>query len=353
MRYAQLVFSLALLVLSACGTKEARLALQPITPLPVATRTGATTGPAVPLARLDVAGGIDCPTSTTCYAAGHNGAVARSSDGGSSWQALPVTIGLQPDQYIALLRCPAVLVCFALARGTNPYMNVYATTIDGGASWSLQGIRTIGSAEDIEGLSCPEEKICYGVTNDGVQVTKDGGSTWINQELSRRQVLDDISCLDANTCFAVGGVWGPEGSTGNILATTDGWKRWADQTAEPALPLRVISCPTTMICMAGGRDGAVRRTTDGGKHWNNVDLGSKQLLYTITAILCPDPHHCLAAARGDLITDPNWIYVTSDGGASWQGHQFDGKTIEGFACPTARNCFAWGTANDLLATDDG
>lgn len=78
--------------------------------------------------------------------------------------------------------------------------------------------------------------------------------------------LNNLACVDARTCYAVGGapfIGGP----GIILKTTNGGEGWSAQSIPTTNPLRGISCPSALVCYVAGDGGALLKTTDGGATW--------------------------------------------------------------------------------------
>ena len=60
---------------------------------------------------------------------------------------------------------------------------------------------------------------------------------------------------------------------------------------------------------AGGSDGALYHSADGGREWNRVALGSEQ--GTIKTI------HFNNAQQGSVTTEGGAVWSTTDGGATW------------------------------------
>lgn len=89
---------------------------------------------------------------------------------------------------------------------------------------------------------------------------------WIPLTSGVTNDLNNLACVDARTCYAVGGapfIGGP----GIILKTTNGGESWSAQSIPTTNPLRGISCPSSLVCYVAGDGGALLKTTNGGVTW--------------------------------------------------------------------------------------
>jgi photosystem II stability/assembly factor-like uncharacterized protein len=68
--------------------------------------------------------------------------------------------------------------------------------------------------------------------------------------------------------------------------------------------------------------GAIAKTTDGGKTWENVFQQDGSFYFN--GIHCHDEEHCIAVAEGHNCANPGaHIFITHDGGAHWNQTLFD------------------------------
>ena len=118
----------------------------------------------------------------------------------------------------------------------------------------------------------------------------DGGQTWSSDTLpgfGQSNELNDVTCVSATDCVAVGGLGvlvgpGPGQSSGittqaAVLTTHDGGATWIARLVPPSVQgLSAISCPTATSCIAVGyhssqhftvRSAAVLVTHDSGATW--------------------------------------------------------------------------------------
>ena len=89
---------------------------------------------------------------------------------------------------------------------------------------------------------------------------------------------------------------------------------WRTQTSGTQQRLNDVACLSALRCEAVGEAGTIVSTDDGGTTWRalgNPLQGSSSALY---AIACVAPSSCYVIAR------PDTILVTHDGGANWSSH---------------------------------
>lgn len=132
------------------------------------------------------------------YFAGAPGKIYKTVDGGKSWTTAETGL----DQILSLQFLDAKN---AYAYGHHKLLK----TIDGGASWSLVTDRMVDFFHFFtpsEGISIQTLEICgyenNVVLDNAFLITHDGGTTWINGDLSRNFSLKRIFFLDANHAFS-------------------------------------------------------------------------------------------------------------------------------------------------------
>jgi photosystem II stability/assembly factor-like uncharacterized protein len=251
---------------------------------------------------------VQCPSATVCYAAGDRGFVLKSSDAGKTWAYLHSTDG----NPIYGLTCPTASVCYA----TDIYAHIVKTS-DGGATWTWQ--RTP-------------------VTTPGVDVPGSGGPNPFAG-------LFGVSCVDANTCVAVGG-FPPAGTDPPIVATTNGGTTWTLETSNSGTNnyLHAVAClPASTTCYAVGRGGSIVTTTD-LVNWTKMTSGTTNALNSIT---CLSTTSCVASGQSgtlDVLSGSTWTATTGNGG---------GAFLAGVTCLNATTCYAAGKQGVTLATTNG
>ncbi len=249
---------------------------------------------------------VQCPSATVCYAAGDRGFVLKSTNAGRTWAYLQSTA----SNAIYGLACPTASVCYA----TDIYAHVIKTA-DAGATWTWQ--RTP-------------------VTTPGVDVPGSGGPNPFAG-------LFGVSCVDADTCVAVGG-FPPTGTDPPIVTTTDGGAHWALQTSNSGAGnyLHAVAC-LPGACYAVGRGGSIVTSTD-MTTWTKLTSGTTSALNSIT---CQSATSCIATGQGgtiDVLSGTTWTATTGNGA---------GNFLAAVTCPAATTCYAAGKQGVTLATVDG
>lgn len=187
--------------------------------------------------------------SLTGWAAGENGSVMKTTNGGSSWTKLES--GYTHDLVDIAFASPMD----GCAVSEDGYC---LRTTDGGSSWSSQKITQYWLGT-----------ICYSDANNvwatgeyGVIVhSSNGGATWHVQKSSISWGdYYDISFSTPQVGWAVGQI--------NPLKTTDGGATWIDVTSGPS-DMEIVQFVDANFGWASSGNGAVMRTTDGGETWTN------------------------------------------------------------------------------------
>jgi photosystem II stability/assembly factor-like uncharacterized protein len=190
---------------------------------------------------------------------------------------------------------------------------------DQGASWTRQ---SSGTRRDLSGISCVDVNTCtaVGSDTDGIQEgtilrTTNGGATWTPQSSGTIGFFEGVACVDANTCTAVG--YDPAlGGNAIILRAS-------------------VSCIDVNICIAVGGHDTIVRTKDGGATWSVQFQGPR--LEGLFAISCVDVNTCTAVGEG---VDVGLIVRTTDQGATWTRQSGVNQALFGVACTDANRCIA-------------
>jgi photosystem II stability/assembly factor-like uncharacterized protein len=209
---------------------------------------------------------------------------------------------------------------------------------DGGGTWTIQNVRPTGSNLGLADISCVDANTCMAVGFDGgsdasVLRTVDGWATWITtrQSYGPSTRLHGVSCADAQTCAAVGTVFtrkptpeDPTAYTALNLRTTDGGATWTQQPVGSTTWLESVSCTDTNTCtVVGGYwrstfqtvgDGYILRTTDGGTTWTTQYTDLHR--GRVTAVSCAGST-CVALQGFSQGSATGKILWTTDGGNSW------------------------------------
>ena len=101
-----------------------------------------------------------------------------------------------------------------------------------------------------------------------------------------------------------------------------------------------------------GGEGVIK-STDGGLHWTNINIGLKNL-YVGTLFMHPlNPDILLAGTGNNQYHEDAGIYLTENGGANWQ-HVLRGDNIESVEFAISNPSIAYaGSANNIYRSEDG
>jgi photosystem II stability/assembly factor-like uncharacterized protein len=172
--------------------------------------------------------------------------------------------------------------------------------------------------------------------------------------------LQDISCVSAASCVAVGGP-NQVGGKGTVVETANGGRTWTRFASAKLDNFQSVSCVRGLVvptCFATGTEYDAQSGADdyvtaashtGGRSWGiDQDLGNAAAFDSMT---CTDASHCWAGGDGGTSA----LDGTANGGKSWSlVTASEGNTDAGdVSCLTVNVCVA--TADDGLwvTTDDG
>ncbi|MGO9343195.1 MAG: WD40/YVTN/BNR-like repeat-containing protein [Acidimicrobiales bacterium] len=295
-------------------------------------------------------------------------------DGGDTWQesSLPVTLSDATG-----LACADADTCATLGMDASGNATFLETT-DGGNTWATEaGPSQITSNIGVTTLACNTSESCVAVASDpGGQsgaalsfVTDDGGATWTDSNLPTDFVpggQGSMQCLSAEDCVVSGFYQSPDGSPGippgTVLYTTDDATTWTAATLPPGLgPLGSWSCADATDCVASffGDDGSSSEivvSTDGGRSWSEADASGLPAAF-LMGVSCPTASECWAGGldrasggsggSGAIAVKlgpgaQGVVASTADGGQTWQSAQLpEGvMAVVSIACPSDTGCYA-------------
>jgi photosystem II stability/assembly factor-like uncharacterized protein len=293
------------------------------------------------LARLTTIFFLD---ATRGWAAGSNGTLLATEDGGASWRRRPL-----PERESRELIND--LWFFDPARGwllgeygrfnrmPNPSGAIervfLMSSADGGANWrpaelsappapvraGLSG-RTVSATPaqpETKPAPKPDEikpsdpvlvRMAFATPNAGwacgetgaIQATTNGGASWSLQPVLTKKLLYDVAAIDERTAVVVG-------AGGTVLRTADGGRTWREVSSGVAAALRAVHFANARLGWAAGSGGVILVTTNGGASWRPQESGATQNLNDLAFV---------NETEGWAAGDRGLLLHTTDGGATWQ-----------------------------------
>ncbi|MGD8779705.1 MAG: YCF48-related protein [Ignavibacteria bacterium] len=239
-----------------------------------------------------------------------------SNDFGDTWELLTDI----PSATIYSLSAVSDNIIYA--AGSNG--TIFKST-NGGNDWEAGFVYDNKVAPNIQKIYFVNENVGYaGHSYSMVSKTTDGGETWeavINDTAVSSVIRYGLYFFDENTGFVVG-------KSGNdvdvIYKTTDGGASWTLTTGIAEANLRSVAFANTQIGAVVAEDMKILYTSDGGSNWQLAtitDVPEDLDLYDVVFTSSTD-----AVAVGNDV-----ILKTTDGGANWKyvaveglGHKLNG-----------------------------
>lgn len=286
------------------------------------------------------------------WAVSSDGKVLKTDDGGASWQPQFHTPGVW-------LRC----VAFSDERTgwvgtTDPATRLFRTR-DGGQNWEpVGGLPAV--APFTCGLSVVNESVIYGAgTNEpgringgnvanipGVIKSTDGGETWTGFDMSEHaNLLVDIYFPEPDRGWVVGGKADVPNPTTRgrvrpvVLFTENGGQTWTNLLADMQADLPLgewgwkiffVNDQVGYVSLENLDDGAVLKTTDGGRTWARKPVNDQQGNANLEGIGFIDEDNGWVGGWGDRFFQGGFSSATADGAESWRDANEIGRFINRF-----------------------
>ena len=222
------------------------------------------------------------------WAIGQAGLIARTDDGGRTWQIQPLQFG------------EVVQAAWFLDREHGWLISTKTETVGvcpgcGFSERCLALFRTSSGGERWEGPIC-------------IQVPQ--WSEWY----SGIEWWHDIQFTDANTGWIVA-------AKGVVIKTSDGGLTWQPQTVGTAVDLGSLCFLDAQTGWVAGQGGVLLATADGGANWSQQRLGSNDLRAV----------HFVNRQMGWVSSAEREVFQTSDGGRTWSTttlhEEYGGPTV--------------------------
>lgn len=268
--------------------------------------------------------------ANNAWIVGGNGALLRSSNGGTSWMSQDNP--LRPTPFLGL----SIVFPDALTGLISMNNGALLRSTDGGFTWELLA-RT--------GLSIQKMRIApdgsvwgYGSLGS-ISRSTDGGTSWEQFTTGISTVVYDVSFPDATTAVAACG-------NGVLLRSVDNGATWTQIAAPYGTDVISVdfSSPTHGIALQQPR--YVLRSTDGGQSWSDTTFGVNQLTQVRFA----------TEETGWIVSNsPGSVYRTQNGGVSWESVTVEPTrryTFLGILPVDAQRAMLMGVGGAIFTTDD-
>lgn len=224
------------------------------------------------------------------YAAGEDGTLLRTTDGGTSW--VPLNSGTSNSLYSVYL--PSTNTGYA----SGTFGTIIKTT-DGGTNWVALNS---GTTTQLNSVYFTDTTTGYAAGDGGILLkTSNGGTNWTNLDAGTSISLNSVYFTDANNGFIAG-------DSGTIIKTTDGGTIWVPMPSGTINSLHSVKFLDSSKGFIVGDSGTILKTTDGGASWTVCYTGMPLCLNSIYLIDTDTGY--VAGARGAILK-------TTNGGIKW------------------------------------
>jgi photosystem II stability/assembly factor-like uncharacterized protein len=259
------------------------------------------------------------------YAASSDGGVSMTTNDGSEWT--PRSAGLREEMIRSLAVSPSdPSIVYA---GTDVYLSGNGVhqgkrrgrrwgPISSGHTYDGPVKAIAVDPTDRNRLFVAMNDYCDGCDNGAIELSTDGGKTWVDVSPSNGAVEDvAIDPFDPNTVF-VASVFSPTG----LYKSTDGGQSWTDAGFDVSYVTDLAMDPSTPgVAYAGTAGVGVYKTVDGGATW--LGTGLPAVFVTDLAVSPSNPSVVYAGA-----TSSGGVWRSANGGSTWS--EVGGPLPDGF-----------------------
>lgn len=271
-------------------------------------------------------------SSLLAFATGENGALAKTTDGGVSW----ANVGVSTSSRVRDASFATETVGFALDIGGTLFR-----TDNGGVSWKILNTGTSTAPRAL--LALDANRILL-IGPRGIRRSTDGGGSFapVRGRVARANLIDYDRAGSAVFVFDFKSVF---------VSTTAGqsWKKVKRPPTRADLEaVDFVSAKRGFILTYEGR---LWRTTNGGRKWREVPLGSDSGF----ELAFSDSNNGFVAVRDFAGKFNGYVLRTTDGGKTWQPQLLDDEGIDtdGLVVTGGNSAIALSLSNALFATTTG
>lgn len=241
--------------------------------------------------------------------------------------------------------CPTASECVAVGAGAASSANppgLVEVSSNGGETFTDEPVPT--GTPQLNDVTCLDAMHCLAVGGSTVLVTADGGMTWTSEFAG--QDLSAVTCVNESDCIAGG--WNASWRVGSAAVSTNGGATWQESVDDP--PLQSLGCTST-FCVGSGL-GIAFSSGDDGETWQHFGLPD-DLDASLNSVVCLSTTTCIVVGQNlQGNTDPTATaaaFMTTDDGQEWTNisPSFPPATsgMAELACPSSDTCYALGYPN--------
>lgn len=257
--------------------------------------------------------GTSLVDANTGWVAGSFGMVARTRDGGRTWQVQ----NTGTTEHFLAIDFVDTVNGWAVGRSGS-----IARTRDAGETWEQQKSGTDHHLFSVFALS-PQRAVAVGDWGTILR-TNDGGKTWAAAPIDRDVILNAQSWPDSEHGWIVG-------EAGTVLVTSDGGATWQDQPTGVDKTLFGTFFTDLQKGWIVGLDGIILHTSDGGATWvaqhGDTQVGALDQVGAKAGVENPSLYDIAVVGQtGFAVGEGSAVFHSQDGGATWQRKQVPAAT---------------------------
>lgn len=235
---------------------------------------------------------VDCVSQSTCFAVTHSQRLAKTTDGGRTWQHIGSQFrAAKMLEFVSRnVGCASRRFCVVTETSSGP--SALFVTIDGGRTWKKTDLD-----KSPQGIWCFLRNRCIvKVLSSFLAVDHDDGRVRIRRSyISMSQTTRSVSCPSRSFCSAAGDL-GHEPLGGPTLSiSTNGGLSW--RLVYESGNVGATACVTAMKCIGTKRNDALVWSRDGAKSFRPLDAPVP--IKQVGVITCSATTRCLIEAESE------------------------------------------------------